>query len=151
LEEAQAILDRIDVTENTVKLLATGTTGILRVAYTTVTGHSLMPDITREFRKSNPDVRLELTYMTSPVMRDRILQDEIDLGFVVGSFQNSEIESRLIARHEIMALLSPRHPLATKEYITVGDLARESLWAAAQNGRLSGVWLSTCSRTPNWS
>jgi LysR family transcriptional regulator, benzoate and cis,cis-muconate-responsive activator of ben and cat genes len=90
--------------------------------------------------------------MTSPVMRDRILQDEIDLGFVVGSFQNSEIESRLIARHEIMALLSPGHPLATKEYITVEDLARESLvMGSSRNGRLSGVWLSTCSRTPDWS
>ena len=127
LEEAHAILDRIDVAENTVKLLATGTKAILRIGYTTITGHSLMPDITREFRKNNPDVRLELTYMTSPVMRDRILQDEIDLGFVVGSFKNSEIESRLIARHEIMALLSPGHPLASKEYITVEDLARESL------------------------
>jgi LysR family transcriptional regulator, benzoate and cis,cis-muconate-responsive activator of ben and cat genes len=64
-----------------------GTKAILRIGYTTITGHSLMPYITREFRKNNPDVRLELSYMTSPVMRDRILQDEIDLGFVVGSFQ----------------------------------------------------------------
>jgi DNA-binding transcriptional LysR family regulator len=127
LEEAQAILDRIDVAENTTRLLASGTKAILRIGYTTITGHSLVPDIAREFRRGNPDVRLELTYMTSPVMRDQILQDEIDLGFIVGPFQNSEIESRKIARHGIMALLSPGHPLTAREYLTMEDLARESL------------------------
>jgi LysR family transcriptional regulator, benzoate and cis,cis-muconate-responsive activator of ben and cat genes len=152
LEEAQAILDRIDVAENTVKLLATGTKAILRIGYTTITGHSLMPDITREFRKSNPDVRLELTYMTSPVMRDRILQDEIDLGFVVGSFQNSEIESRLSPgtkswRCSRRGIPLPRRNTSRSRIL----LASPWLWAAAQNGRLSGVWLSTCSRTPDWS
>ncbi len=63
---------------------------------------------------SNPDVRLELTYLTSPVQRDKILQDEIDLGFIEGSFQSSEIESRPVAHHRLMALLPPSHPLAAK-------------------------------------
>ena len=73
LEEAQAILDRIEVAESTARLLASGTKAILRIGYTTISGHSVVPDIAREFRRSNPDVRLELTYMTSPMQRDRIL------------------------------------------------------------------------------
>jgi LysR family transcriptional regulator, benzoate and cis,cis-muconate-responsive activator of ben and cat genes len=127
LEEAQDILERMEVAENTVRLLATGTKAILRIGYTTITGHSLVPDIAREFRKSNPDVRLELTYMTSPAQRDQILQDEIDLGFIVGAFQGSEIESRHVARHGLMALLPPDHPLTAKDRLTVEDLAREAL------------------------
>ena len=97
------------------RLLASGTKAILRVGYTTITGHSLVPDITREFRLANPDVRLELTYMTIPAQRDKILQDEIDLGFIEGSFQSSEIESRPVARHRLVALLPPGHPLAAKD------------------------------------
>ena len=127
LEEAQEILGRIDVAENTVRLLASGTKAILRVGYTTITGHSLVPDITREFRNANPDVRVELTYMHSPAQRDKILQDEIDLGFIEGSFQSSEIESRPIARHRLVALLPPEHPLAAKPALTIDDLAREQL------------------------
>lgn len=127
LEEAQEILGRIEVAENTVKLLASGTKAILRIGYTTITGHSLVPDITREFRLTNPDVRLELTYLTSPVQRDRILQDDIDLGFIEGSFQSSAIESRPVARHRLVALLPPKHPLAAKEAVTIDDLAREQL------------------------
>jgi DNA-binding transcriptional LysR family regulator len=127
LEEAQDILGRIDVAENTVRLLASGTKAILRIGYTTITGHSLVPDITREFRIANPDVRLELTYMTNPAQRDRILQHEIDLGFIEGSFQSSEIESRPVARHWLVALLPVGHPLTAKESLTIGDLATQEL------------------------
>lgn len=127
LEEAQEILGRIDVAENTVRLLASGTKAILRIGYTTITGHSLVPDIAREFRITNPEVRLELTYLTSPVQRDKILQDEIDLGFIEGSFQSSEIESRPVARHRLVALLPPKHPLTRKPHLTVEDLAGEQL------------------------
>jgi DNA-binding transcriptional LysR family regulator len=127
LEEAQEILSRIDIAENTVRLLASGTKAILRIGYTTITGHSLVPDITREFRLSNPDVRLELTYLHSPAQRDKILQDEIDLGFIEGSFQSSEIETRPVARHRLVALLPPSHPLAAKTALTIEDLAREQL------------------------
>lgn len=127
LEEAQDILGRIDVAENTVRLLASGTKAILRVGYTTITGHSLVPDITREFRNANPDVRVELHYLHSPAQRDKILQDEIDLGFIEGSFQSSEIESRPMARHRLTALLPPEHPLAAKRELTIEELARENL------------------------
>jgi DNA-binding transcriptional LysR family regulator len=127
LEEAIAILARAEAAENTVRLLASGTKAILRVGYTTIAGHALVPDVVREFRRSNPEVRLELTYLTSPVQRDRILEDGIDLGFIQGHFQSSEIESRLVARHRLVALLPPDHPLAAKAEITIADLAAESL------------------------
>jgi LysR family transcriptional regulator, benzoate and cis,cis-muconate-responsive activator of ben and cat genes len=127
LAEAREILGRIDIAENTVRLLATGTKAILKIGYTTITGHALVPDIAREFRRANPDVRLELTYLHSPAQRDKILQDEIDFGFIEGSFQSSEIESRLVAHHRLVALLPPEHPLAAKRSLTVEDLAREQL------------------------
>jgi DNA-binding transcriptional LysR family regulator len=127
LGEAQDILGRIDVAENTVRLLASGTKAILRIGYTTITGHSLVPDVTREFRQANPDVRLELTYLHAEAQRDKILQDEIDLGFILGSFQSSEIESRPLAQHRLTALLPPNHPLSAREALTIDDLAREEL------------------------
>lgn len=127
LEEAQDILARVEIAEHTTRLLASGTKAILRIGYTTITGHSLVPEITREFRNANPDVRLELTYLTSPAQRDRILQDEIDLGFIEGSFQSSEIESQPVAHHRLVALMPHHHPLASKKALTVHDLAAEPL------------------------
>jgi DNA-binding transcriptional LysR family regulator len=72
-----------------------------------------VPDITREFRNTNPDVRLDLTYLTSPEQRDKILQDEIDLGFIEGSFHSSEIETRPIVRHKADGAPAAEPPAGT--------------------------------------
>jgi DNA-binding transcriptional LysR family regulator len=126
-KEAQEILSRVDAAENAVRQLAAGSRGILRIGYTTITGHSLVPDIAREFRLANPQVRLELTYLTSPIQRDRILQGEIDFGFIEGSFQSPEIETLPVARHRLVALMSPDHPFVAKRSLTIADLAKEPL------------------------
>ena len=133
LEEAQDILGRMGIAQETVKLIAAGTKAILRIGYTTITGHSLVPDVAREFRDANPEVRLELTYLTSPVQRDRILQGEIDFGFIEGAFHSPEIESRPVARHRLMALLPPDHPLTCKACLTIEDLAGEALVMGTNN------------------
>jgi LysR family transcriptional regulator, benzoate and cis,cis-muconate-responsive activator of ben and cat genes len=65
--------------------------------------------------------------MTNPAQRDRILQDDVDFGFIEGSFQSSEIESVPVARHRLVALLSPNHPLAAKDALTIEELAGEQL------------------------
>ncbi len=127
LEEAQDILGRVDAAEHAVRQLAAGSKGLLHIGYTTITGHSLVPDIAREFRAANPDVRLELTYLTSPVQRDRILQGEIHFGFIEGSFQSPDIETVPVARHKLVALMPPDHPLAAKQSLTIADLAKQQL------------------------
>ena len=127
LAEAQEILSRVDTAESTVRQLAAGAKGLLRIGYTTITGHSLVPDIAREFRIANPGIGLELTYLTSPVQRDRILQREIDFGFIEGSFLSPEIETVPVARHRLVALMSPGHPLTRKRSLTIADLAKEDL------------------------
>lgn len=127
LEEAQQILGRLESAESNVRLIASGTKAILRIGYTTITGHSLMPDIAHAFRGKNPDVHLELTYMTSPQLRDKILQDEIDLGFLVGPFESSEIATTMIARHRLVVLLPSKHPLTKKDVLTIDDIASEPI------------------------
>lgn len=56
-----------------------------------------------------------------------MIRNEIDIGFLLGSFKNSEIENRLVATHPIVALLPPNHHLCQKEELTVADLVKEPL------------------------
>ncbi len=127
LTEAREILNKAEVAEHTAKMLSSGAKGVLRVGYTTITGHSLVPDISREFRNANPEIRLDLSYHSSPAQRDLIIRDEIDIGFLVGSFKSSEIETRLVMTHSVVALLPPDHRLCAKDELTVADLVGEPL------------------------
>jgi DNA-binding transcriptional LysR family regulator len=74
-----------------------------------------------------PNIRLELTYLHSPAQRDKILQDQIDFGFIETSFQRPEIETSPITHHRLVALLPPKHPLAAKDSLTLEELARGQL------------------------
>lgn len=127
LDEARHILKRMETAEQTAKMLATGRKGTLRIGYTTITGHSLVPMISREFRNTNPNIRLDLSYHSAPEQRDMIIRDEIDVGFLVGQFKSSEIETRHVASHSIVALMPPDHPLTRKSELTIAELAREPL------------------------
>jgi len=127
LGEAREILSRTEAAERYTKMLGSGAKGTLRVGYTTITGHSLVPDISRAFRAENPEVRLDLSYHSSPAQRDLIIHDQIDVGFLVGPFKSSEIKTRLVATHSVVALLRPDHPLCAKSELTVADLAEEPI------------------------
>jgi DNA-binding transcriptional LysR family regulator len=126
-EEARAILRRVELSERTAKSFASGTKAILRLTYMNLAGHALVPDIVSEFRREHPDIRCEMTYLTSPLQRDGILKSEIDVGFIVGPFVSSEIDSKPVARHPLVALLPADHPLGKKKVLTVQDLADEPL------------------------
>jgi DNA-binding transcriptional LysR family regulator len=60
-----------------------------------------------------------------PVRIVRAAAGEIDFAFIVGSFQSSEVDSRHVARHGLMALLPPDHKLAAKKIIS-----RSRIWPA---------------------
>jgi hypothetical protein len=75
-----------------------------------------------------PNIRLELAYLHSPAQRDKILQDQIDFGFIETSSQRHEIETSPIAHHRLVTLL-PRQARACRERLsdTLEELAREQL------------------------
>lgn len=127
LDEARLILKRLEFAERTAQMLDTGTKGILRIGYTTITGHSLVPDISSAFRTENPEIKLDLCYHSSPDQRDLIIRDEIDVGFLVGAFKSTHIDTHLIATHPVVALLPHGHPLCEREEVTVSDLVKEPL------------------------
>ncbi len=71
LEEAQEILGRIDMAENTARLLGLRNQGDpADRLHHDHRGIRLCPTSPASFRNSNPDVRLDLTYLTSPEHRD---------------------------------------------------------------------------------
>ncbi|NTF10576.1 LysR family transcriptional regulator [Agrobacterium rubi] len=127
LEEAQSVIERINAAEGNVKRLAAGTKGILRIGYTTINGHSLVPDLVKEYRSKNPDIRLELSYLTAPRQRDKIITGELDAGFMEGSFQSAEIATKIAARHRLMVLLHSAHRLASLPVLSIQEVAEEDV------------------------
>lgn len=125
--EAREILQRVDVASLTTQSHADGAKSLLRITYMNLAGHALVPDIVQLFTRRHPEIRCEMSYLTSPLQREGIEKGDINVGFIVGPFQSNEIASKVAANHPLMVLLPAGHPLIAKSTISVQDLAREPL------------------------
>jgi len=127
LAEAQEILKKVSSASENVRSIAAGTRAILKIGFTTINGHSVVPEVVKDFLAQNPEVRVDLTYAAAPNQRDRILTGGLDGGFMEGSFQSSEVSTRLATRHRLMAIMRRSHPLASRHVLSVADVAAERL------------------------
>lgn len=125
--EARDILQRVDVAETTTRSFSKGTKALIRITYMNLVGHALVPDIVLLFTQRHPEIRCEMTYLTSPLQLEGIERGDINVGFIVGPYKSNSISSKVVANHPLMVLLPGSHPLREKKVISVQDLANVPL------------------------
>lgn len=107
--------------------IAEGHTGQVRVGYMAFAATELMPQAVSRFERQHPAISLSLRYMRTQRQKLAIANDEIDVGFMIGPYDNSECHSVLLSS-ELLYVVTPRsHPLLRKSQIEPKDLKDESL------------------------
>ena len=82
LEESCRATDVFDKSSQAIRRHAISTAGIVRIAAVPSATVSLLPDVIEVFRKSHPDVRIEISDVDTPAVRRRVQRDEADIGIV---------------------------------------------------------------------
>ena len=77
------------------------------------------------FRKRHEHVALEITESTALDAELQLREDRLDIAFIGRSHDIPDLNSRVIWRDGIMAVMSASHPLAARDHIEWKDLARE--------------------------
>jgi LysR family transcriptional regulator, low CO2-responsive transcriptional regulator len=101
--------------------------GVLRLAGDTTVGIYVLPDLLGAFRKANPSVEVRLGVDNRQGLYGRLTANEAD--FVISGRHWDHpsvplIEEPFLA-NELIAIASPRHHLASRERITLAELAAE--------------------------
>ncbi|WP_138469136.1 LysR family transcriptional regulator [Poseidonocella sp. HB161398] len=107
--------------------VAEGRTGRVRVAYMSFASTELMPQAVARFERDHPDIRLELRYIRTQGQKLALANDEIDVGFMIGPYENSECETELLASELLYAVLPKGHRLLRKPQLEPHDLAQEPM------------------------
>jgi DNA-binding transcriptional LysR family regulator len=136
LEEAHTLVNRADA----VKLAMREFTGLSRgrleiKASQTIASHFLPPRLV-DFHQAYPGVALVVSLGNSAQVVEAIIRGNIELGFVEGpeeELQVSRLAVEMIARDDLVMVVSVKHPWVIMEKLTVDDLTAGK-WILREDG-----------------
>src|SRR5262245_22798770 len=108
--------------------------GQLRCGAATTVGIYLLPKILVQFKKRFPKVETHLSLEQSRKIEERVLSNELDLGFVNDSFgTSSRVETRSSFTDELVIITPPNHYLAEFRKVPPKRLGNLSLILGPKN------------------
>lgn len=112
LKDAREILARTASAADSARRAARGETGDLTVGFVTTADYNVLPRALREFRQSNPLVRLTLREATSDVQLRDLADGRMDVGFLLPPVDDDRLDTLPLVREPLVAALPEQHPLA---------------------------------------
>jgi DNA-binding transcriptional LysR family regulator len=96
--------------------------GPLRVGFLSSVANYVMPPVVRAFRARHPDVTLHVEDVAIATLVERLRAGELDAGLSRPPHVD-DLETEVVLREPVAAVLPEGHPLAGRSEITLSDLA----------------------------
>jgi DNA-binding transcriptional LysR family regulator len=135
LGEARLLLQQADRALLATQDAAAGRTGSIRLGYVGSALYGRLPEVIRNFRQANADVRLELIEATSARQIQMLREKRLDVGVVIPPVFDAEDMQLQPFDTDRLAIALPRtHRLAQGDAVTIAALADEPfvLWPARE-------------------
>jgi DNA-binding transcriptional LysR family regulator len=135
MERARLILREHDAALSELSELAGAERGRLRLGSASgMVSAEALPVILKRLRKTYPGAEVLVTSGTSEELVKKIHAGEIDMAFVSLPVEARSIETELLSQDQLVAIASPRHPLASQRVISAFALAGENLILGERGG-----------------
>jgi DNA-binding transcriptional LysR family regulator len=142
--EAAALIGAAGRLAEVVRARRAGEEGRLRVGASTTPGLYLLPEVLVRFRTKLPKVEVHFEVENSRRIEERIIRNDLDLGFVGAHLTHAALRMRVLLRDQVVFYAADTHALARKRALSPRDLAPE-LGIVREPGsatrRLADAWL----------
>ncbi|NJM69182.1 MAG: LysR family transcriptional regulator [Scytonema sp. RU_4_4] len=127
LVEAQAVLARVEQAIQTMRQLAATNTGRLRIGFTEMARHCVLPKILSVFRNRYGQVQLDILENCTEELVETLKSAKVDLAFLHPPLRADFLNLISIYQERFMIALPLNHPLALQTEIVFADLKNETL------------------------
>ena len=129
LEEARAILQRVDESVTKVRALARGEFGELQVGYVPPLDLHILPRALAEFQRTTPGVKVVLHDLGSDEICNELRNGILQLGLMMQPSEESTagIEFEEIGRYPFFVAMASGHSLTRMKAISLETLAKQPL------------------------
>lgn len=123
--EAKDIVDRYNHALQLVREAVSDTTGKLSIGFLGAAVQPFLGKFTMQFHVQHPEIKLSMESSDLDPLIQELNDDKIDVCFVthVDSKYLPGLQSKTILKDPLMVVVSPTHPLAAKESITLEELS----------------------------
>ncbi len=119
LEDTRNIIHQVEQAIERAQRVARGEIGQLRIGFTILALHSVLPPMLATFRNRYPNVQLMLSEMSTQAQLEALRTKQIDVGFLHPPINEPDLELFAIKTEAMMVVLPSQHPLARCKRLTV--------------------------------
>ena len=122
MPDVAEIFGRVGAIERLSQDLAGGARGVFSIAATPPLCDGFVAKAVATFVAKRPGIRVTLQAMASPLVLDRVVNREVDLGVSYEPVVSASVDMQPLMRAAIGCIMPARHPLAKRATIRVRDL-----------------------------
>jgi len=123
LEEARAVLERVDRAVLVAHQAGRGEVGSLSLGYEGSALYSVFPDALRLYKRRYPGVALDLRELCTADQVEALLGGGIDVGLLHVPVASDGLRVEVVLDEPLVAALPDDHPLARKDRVALEDLS----------------------------
>ncbi len=124
-DEAKEIVEHYNHALLLVQQASANPTGELKLGFLGTASQSFLSEFVSAFTSSHPDIKLSLSCGNMNQIADQLSSDAIDIGIITHISKDFQagIESELINKFTLYAIVHPHHPYAGKDDLSLNDLS----------------------------
>lgn len=127
LEQAEKFQEQYETLEETARTLGSGET-LLRIGLVPMCGNTLFPGLHRAFLDAHPQIKIQTTEATGPILYSLLDQHEIDLALCVTNHLPEKPYSCYVVKDSrLMLFVHKDNPLAKLKSVDLKELEPEPL------------------------
>jgi LysR family transcriptional regulator for metE and metH len=127
LASAGGVLETLRRAEDEIRRLSSNGAGLLRLATECYTCYHWLPSLLGEFSARHPRVELRILAEATRQPLPALLEGRIDLAIMSTPLDDRRLRQAPLFKDELVAVLPPRHRLASRAFLKAEDFAAERL------------------------
>ncbi|HKP15839.1 MAG TPA: LysR family transcriptional regulator [Gemmatimonadaceae bacterium] len=127
IARARIALQQLREMEHEVKQIASGRDAVIRVATECYTCYHWLPQLLKAFGERYPKVEIQIVPGATARPIRALLAGKIDVCIVLQLPRDRRVEGTPLFDDELVAVVAPTHPLASRAYLEAADFATEHL------------------------
>lgn len=132
-ESAKEILHLYQKMQSELQELKKVISGTIHISTIYSIGLHELPPFVKRFLKEYPTVNVRVEYRRSNLVVEDVLHNAVDLGIVAYPTKTRQLEVIPFGEDQLVIIVSPRHPLASRSELETADLAGQRFIAFDQD------------------